>query len=338
MSSDLTAQLSATHESKLKLDSLPSIAVVIVHWMNNADTVECLHSLAEVDYPCLSVILVNNGSPDFEEYLARQALPAVQIITSDHNLGVAGGNNLGITKALEQGYDLIFLLNPDTVVRPNLIRTLLPAFDEAGVGIVGPIITYYDAPDKIWFAGGIYSWLVGSPRQPQMNRPLKSSFPTRSVDWLNSCALLAKREVFETVGKFWEDLFMYFDELEFCLRASRADYRCVLVGEPLVYHKVSASAGVRGTNHFSPDKAYYFGRNPFLLLRRHASGVWKVTGLLGQFGVVLPYWTLRCMLGNNMMVLPDYLNGMWDGLRGRTGKRLSRTTESETVNEKRPPN
>jgi hypothetical protein len=99
----------------------------------------------------------------------------------------------------------------------------------------------------------------------------------------------------------------------------------VQVDEPLVRHKVSASAGIRGTNHFSPDKAYYFGRNPFHLLRRHASGVWKVSGLLGQFLVVFPYWAIKSMLGNNTKVLPDYVIGMWDGLWGRTGKRPFKT-------------
>jgi len=248
MPSYSTTMLPATQKWNLESDGPPSVTVVIVHWMNNADTAECLQSLAEVDYPCLSVILVNNGSPDFEESSARQAFPSVQIVTSDHNLGVAGGNNLGITKALEQGCDLICLLNPDTIVDPNLIRALLPAFNGTGVAIVGPIITYYDAPDTIWFAGGIYSQLVGSPRQPHMNRPLKSSFPTEPVDWLNSCALLVKREVFETVGPFWKICSCILTSLSFvCERARPTIAVCWWVNRWCVTRSLPVRASVERT-------------------------------------------------------------------------------------------
>ncbi|MCL4466872.1 MAG: glycosyltransferase family 2 protein [Chloroflexi bacterium] len=302
-------------------EELPLVASVTVHWLNMGDTLECLESLARVDYPRLAVILVNNGSPDFDEARVRRAFPEVLIVTSSDNHGVTAGNNLGVARALEIGADLVLLLNPDTVVRPDLIRSLLPALNEPGVGIVGPVITYYDAPDTVWFAGGRYSRLIAHPRQPEKDRPLASVPSKRAVDWVNSCALLAKREVFEVVGPFWEDLFMYFDELEFCLRATQAGYQCVMVGEPLVRHKVSASGGIRGTNRFSPDKAYYFGRNPFFLLRRHASGLWAIAGLLSQFGVVLPYWALRCALAKNTKAIGAYLAGMRDGIAGRSGRR-----------------
>ncbi len=306
-----------------RVDSLPSVAVVIVHWMNVDDTVECLMSLSRVDYPHLAVVLVNNGSPDFDDVRLREVFPAVRIVTSNVNRGVTGGNNLGVARALEDGVDLILLLNPDTVVSPNLIRSLLPALDQPGIGIVGPVITYCDAPETVWFAGGTYSRIIVHTRQLEMNRPLKPAYPRRPVDFISSCALLAKREVFEKVGSFWEDLFMYFDEVDFCLRAARAGYQCLLVGEPLVRHKVSATGGVRGSNSLSHTKAYYFGRNPFLFLRRHATGLWAGIGASSQFVVVFPFWILRCILERNTGVLRDYVVGMRDGIVGRTGQRPS---------------
>src|SRR5919201_6877493 len=104
------------------MHDLPTVSVVVVHWANIADTVECLASLSAVDYPRLSVVLVNNGSRDFDEEPVRQAFKPLVIIESPTNLGFAGGSNLGIMKALDDGHELVFLLNNDAVVRPDVIR------------------------------------------------------------------------------------------------------------------------------------------------------------------------------------------------------------------------
>lgn len=298
-----------------------SVAVVVVHWANVEDTIECLESLRAVDYPHLGVVLVDNGSRDLDPARARRSLPGVRVIAAGRNLGFAGGNNLGIARALADGADLILLLNNDTVVRPDLIRRLLPALDEPDVGIVGPVITYYDAPDRVWFGGGVYSRFLGYSYRA---RPLAPFAGRRTVDFINGCALLAKREVFERAGLLWDDLFLYFEEVEFCRRVAGAGYRCVLVGDPLVRHKVSASAGRRGSDHLTPDKAYYFGRNPFLLLRRGTARPWAATAILSQFVVVLPYWIRQCIRARNARPLTSYLTGMRDGLLGRGGPRPAR--------------
>ena len=299
-------------------ESLPQVAIIVVHWSGIEDTVECLISLFQIDYPFLRVVLVNNGSADFDEMRVRHAYPEAQIVTSSENLGFSGGYNLGIAKSLDEGADLVFLLNNDTVVSPNLVWSLLPALRESEVGIVGPVIEHYYAPNRIWFAGGQYSQLLGCSYR---SRPLAAFDGNRTVDWINGCAMLARREVFEAIGMLWDPFFLNCEDLDFCLTAAESGYRCLLVGRPLVRHKVSASGGIRGTDQLSSGKAYYFARNAFHVLRRHASGVWAVTGMLGQFAVAFPYWALHCIMARNPQVIQDYLNGMWDGILGRTGQR-----------------
>jgi hypothetical protein len=301
------------------------VTAVIVHWKNADDTAECLESLSQVEYPELTVCLVNNNSKDLDEARFRQAFPRIQFVHSRQNLGLTGGNNLGIRKALEDGADFILLLNPDTVVRRNLIRALLPHFHDPDVAIVGPVITYYEHPERIWFAGGNYSRILGYTRHPRMGSSVKPEGTpygaAHPVSWINTCAMMVRREVFEGVGLFSEEFFIFFDEAEFCLRAAEAKLKCVLVEEELVLHKVSASIGMRGTNEFTANKAYYFGRNSFILIRKRASGMWKLTSVLSQFLVIFPYWALHCIKGGNASVIGDYVAGMIDGVLGRTGKR-----------------
>lgn len=297
------------------------IAAVIVHWKNVDDTAECLESLSQIDYPQLTVYLVNNNSDDFNETRFRKAFPKIQFVHSKVNLGLTGGNNLGIEKALNDGADFILFLNPDTIVRPNLIQAMLPYFKQPDVAIVGPVITYYDHPELIWFAGGSYSHFLGYTRHPHMGSKVNLDGTAQLVDWINTCAMLVKREVFEKVGVFSEDFFIFFDEAEFCLRAANANFKCLLVEEQLVLHKVSASIGMRGKNDFTPNKAYYFGRNSFILIRKHASGVWKLTSILSQFFIIFPYWIVQCIKNENSGVIRDYIAGMYDGVLGKTGKR-----------------
>jgi GT2 family glycosyltransferase len=200
---------------------------------------------------------------------------------------------------------------------------MLPAFAQPQVGIVGPIITYYDRPDLVWSAGGAYSRLLGYTPNPQMDRPLEQvrALGDRDAGYINGCALMARREVFDAIGDLWDDYFLYFEEADFCLRAIHAGFRCRVVAQPLVRHKVSSSGGVAGSNAFTPAKAYYFGRNPFLMLRRNARGFWAFTGYVSQFLVVFPYQLWHALRNGNPGVMRHYVQGMWHGMLGRVGVR-----------------
>jgi GT2 family glycosyltransferase len=304
------------------------------------DTLACLRSLAAVDYPRLQVVLVGNGSRDLDPEAARAAFPGLDLVTSPQNLGFAGGTNLGLERALAAGADLILLLNNDTVVEPDLIRALLPPLADPQVGIVGPTVTYFDAPDRVWFAGGTYSRLIGYTFHPGMDGPVRpppagDPAPSRRVDFITGCALLARREVFERIGLLWEGAFLYFEDAEFCLRAGQAGWRCVLVDRPLVRHKVSASAGRRGTNRLTPDRAYYFGRNPLLMARRLAPARplgWLPGGGLGFLAVIAPINSLRLLAARDPRALLAYLRGIADGLRNRPGPRPAEHKEPPSPN------
>lgn len=295
-----------------------------------SDTLACLASLTHVDYAGLRVVLVNNGSFDFDRNAAAAVFPGLHIIDSPENRGFAGGNNLGIDRALGQGAAAILLLNNDTIVRPQLIRALLPPLADASVGIVGPTVVYHDVPERVWFRGGVYRRWLGYTFHPGMDHPLRPPRDPpahRSVDFITGCALLARRDVFERAGRLWDALFLYFEDAEFCLRAGQAGFRSVLVDLPLVEHRVSASAGLRGTNRLTPDRAYYFGRNPLLMAQRLAVPGgrfgWARGGRLGFLGIIVPIYIVRLVWARDISALRGYLSGVLDGLKGRTGRRAS---------------
>src|SRR5215471_14278631 len=125
----------------------PLVAIVVLDYNGLDDTLKCLASLCQVSYSALRVILVNNGSEIDPEPQARGLCASLTAINTGANLGYAGGNNIGIKRALEQGAEFVLILNNDTTVGPSIVSTLVDAFaSDPALGIVGPVINFFDEP------------------------------------------------------------------------------------------------------------------------------------------------------------------------------------------------
>ena len=97
------------------------IAVVLVNYNGLSDTLDCIDSLYKSTVP-LKVIVIDNASKDDETYFVSQKYPDVKVFRQEENLGFAGGNNIGIRWALDNGYEYIALLNNDTVIDSTLFK------------------------------------------------------------------------------------------------------------------------------------------------------------------------------------------------------------------------
>jgi GT2 family glycosyltransferase len=224
----------------------PRVAVVVLNWNGKALTLDCVASLLEVRTPNVEVVVVDNASSDGSAEAVRAAFGSrVTVIVNDENLGFARGNNVGIRYALEHGAEFVLLLNNDTIVDEQLIDFMLKPFDdENGVGVTGPKIYYYDPPDQIWFAGGEVFLARGVSRHIGIRERDRGQFDEhRDVDYVTGCALMAKRDVFESVGFLDPSYVAYYEDVDFCMRARRAGFRIVYVPGGKVWHKISASTG-----------------------------------------------------------------------------------------------
>src|SRR5206468_3064279 len=126
-------------------------------------TLDCLESLAQLDYPNYRVLVVDNGSYDGTSEAIRSQYPGVSVLENSENLGFAEGNNVGIRQALAEGADYVTLLNNDTVIDPQMLSALISVADsDEKIGIVGPMIYYYSDPEVIWSAGNAIDWRTGT--------------------------------------------------------------------------------------------------------------------------------------------------------------------------------
>lgn len=246
----------------------PKVFIIVLNWNGKDNTIECLTSLAKLDYPNIETIVVDNDSSDDSVPHISNSFPDIKLIQSGDNLGYAGGNNVGIEWALKNDSDYILILNNDTIVAPDLIDILLQSATTLPQGsILGAQIFYQASPDKIWFAGGRWDSDTLSFQHIGQNQ---SSADTdfneiTKVDYITGCALFSSSATFHKVGLLDENFYLTFEETDWCYRAKKLDYDCYMVPQAKLWHKVASSFGGRQT----PIYEYFMNRNKYLWAEKH---------------------------------------------------------------------
>ncbi len=286
--------------------SKPLVVTVILNTNRRQDTLECLASLRQSNYPNHKIIVLDNHSADGSPEAIRSSFPGVQIIQLEENLGYAGNNNVGIQAALEEGADWVFVLNEDTVLDPECLSNLVKVGEsDPKIGILGPMVYHHDEPEVIQSAGGIFGPYWESIHLAK-NEPDKGQFSSaHPVEWISGCAIMVRREVIEQIGKIDERFFYYWEETEWCLRAGKAGWRIVHVPEAKIWHK-----GVQRDYRPKPSVTYYSTRNRLLMLAKHHAPLqaWIVAWI--QILRTLTSWSLR----PKWRSMHEHRNAMWRGM------------------------
>ncbi len=290
----------------------PSIVIVIVNFKTANLVVDCLRSLASelVDVPGARVLVVDNASNDDSIERLAAAIEHeswhawVHLLVAESNLGFSAGNNIGIRYALYSNCPPAYfmLLNPDTIVRPRAVSTLL-GFLEANpeVGVAGSLLENADGTidRSAHSAPTPLGELESAARLGILSRLLHKymvSPPMRTVahkcDWVSGASLIVRREVFEDIGGLDEGYFLYFEEVDFCTRARLAGWDIWFVPASRVVHLEGAATGIRNPAKRRPAYWYdsrrrYFVKHSGVLSLILADLLWAV----GRASLVL-----RCII------------------------------------------
>lgn len=234
------------------------VAVVILNYKLRKLTLECLKSVKKSSYGQIKVYVVDNDSGDD---LKKELGSEITFIQAGSNLGYAGGNNLGITAALKDGCNLIFIINPDTQVDVDCIKSCVELMSsDQTIGVIGPKILFSDKK-TIWYAGGIFDRdnVLGTHRGVDQ-QDVGQFDKIGETDFVSGAAMMVRREVFERIGLFDERYFLYYEDSDFCLRAKRRGFKLVYNPQALVYHKNAQATGLG-----SPLQDYFITKNRMLL-------------------------------------------------------------------------
>jgi GT2 family glycosyltransferase len=297
----------------------PQVAVIVLNWNGRDDTLACLASLSQLDYPACDTVVVDNGSSDDSVVSIRAAYPQVTLIEAGDNLGYAGGNNVGLEYAKTMDADYALLLNNDTEVAPDFLGLLVEVAEaDPAIGIAGPTIYYYDQPGVVWSAGGAIDWQRGSTRMVGLDEWDEGQFGQvpRTVDFVTGCAMLVRRAMLEQVGLLDERFFVYYEEAEWCVRASRAGFKIVHVPLAHIWHKISPIAQAD-----SPLVHYYMTRNRLLFLRVTGAGLraWLHT-LVAEYLRILVSWSVRPKWRSQKAQRKAMIQAINDACRGWWGR------------------
>lgn len=245
----------------------PKVAIILLNWNQEADTSECLKSLAKIDHGNYEIVLVDNASRDGSADKIKNKFPNITLIKNPENLGFAEGNNVGLRYFAGKEIDYFLLLNNDTIVKNDFLSKLVEAGEnDPSAGVLGPKIYFFDHPDEIWFAGGYFNRITGKTYHRGLGEKDTGQYdsPVRA-DFVSGCAMLVRKNVMDQLKGLDPDYFFSHEDVDLCLRAGRLGAKIVYVPGSVVWHKFARAAGGR----FSPLYVYYRVRNGLLLLKKN---------------------------------------------------------------------
>lgn len=282
---------------------MKKLYILILNYNGYEDSIACLESILESEYKNFEILMVDNNSKDTSmehllTWVKESTLPysyyefeslkvennftsekiknPITFIQTGKNLGFAGGNNVGLLHIMKKGdYDAVWLLNPDTLVLPDTLEKLVTYAQNqpAQVGIMGTALLYHHAPEKLQALGAAFNPFFATGRhilghEPYTPETLKQ-FKMEDVDMIIGASMLIRREVLEKVGLLEDKYFLYFEEIDYALRAKKAGYTLGLEPNSIVYHKEGASinqeSAAQTVSNFSD---FYAMRNRLLLTKK----------------------------------------------------------------------
>ncbi len=239
--------------------SAAQVAAIVLNYRTPQQTWLAARSLQTGSVVPGRLVVVDNASGDGSTDWLRARLPNVDVVETGENLGFSGGCNTGIRLALEQGADLILLVNSDVVLRPDALEVLLEAASRhPEAGVFAPVLLSREEPDRIASAGITFDRRSGRMRHRAAGHPLSLLRPAiaHEVESVSGGVMLVRAAVLQRAGLLDERFFFYFEDVEFCFRARSAGFACLCVPEAIAYHEGGASIGRR-----SPRRVYFATRN-----------------------------------------------------------------------------
>lgn len=285
-----------------------NLLAVVLNWNGGDDTLSALDSLEGIETIC-----VDNGSSDGSDGRVEERFPHVDLIRTGANLGFAGGNNVGIRRALERGADWVLLMNNDATAQRGLAEALeRAAAARPDAGLLACKVLHEDG--SVQYAGAHFNARLGYSGRVQTTGPDE----LRDVARADGAALAVSRAALEGAGLLDERLFAYVEDVEWSLRIRRAGFAVVFVSDARVRHKGSAATGGKR----STTNLYYGTRNTIVVSERHARLPRGARGL--RRGVIVATHLAQSLSHpSRLAAMRAVLAGWRDARAGRLGQRSS---------------
>jgi GT2 family glycosyltransferase len=231
------------------------ISFVIITHNSERTITACIEHISSIKGIPYEIIVVDNNSRDMTKQVIRSKFDNVRLIELHRNMGYGRGANLGIKHARK---DIIFLLNPDSYKLTHDLKNIPHYLSTDHVGVLGPKIlnasdgrrqlsarNFPTLRTALFNRGSILTRLVPNNRfSREYLNPITSDDTSQQVDWVSGCAMIVRKDIFNAIGGFCEDYFLFHEDVDFCNRLARAGYRVVYYPDVSVSHEIGISKTV----------------------------------------------------------------------------------------------
>jgi len=262
--------------------------LITINYNNSHYTIDLLKSLSHIK-TSFRLILVDNASvtEDFNRLstFIKQGIDSSKytddssrflndsskqflLVRENMNLGFSAGNNAGIRIAQEQvDFEAVALLNNDTEVDPFFLDEIQKFRNQNEFAdLIGCRIFYANQRDVLLYDGGTYYKHSCRAKHLHMNMKLaefKSSNLPRPTGFITGCFMYISKNSINKIGLLDENLFMYNEDLEYCIRAHKMGLKLYYVPTAVIYHKITSIS--------SPFSIYWAARNRFKVAKKHTN-------------------------------------------------------------------
>ena len=253
---------------------LADVSIIIVNYNTLNLLRDCLASLMQTEGGVCEIVVVDNASADGSAAMVEKEFPGVIVIRNRQNAGFSRANNQGIRQAKGKFF---LLLNSDTVVRAGAVQSMaefLRSQAEVGAvtcrllnadGTIQPSISNRPGPVLLFFRLlGVSRLISGERTRHWLSRtcgfflgktirsylsPYVAHNSPFEVENISGACLMLRREVVEQVGFLDEGFFMYFEDMDYCLRLQNAGWKMYYLPQGEIVHFGGMSSGGRMRNY-----------------------------------------------------------------------------------------
>ena len=250
------------------------VLVIIVTYNKKEYVGNLLTSLLQIDYKNYDVVVVDNASTDGTVEHLTAHFPGVKLIRNNENTGGSGGFNTGLNYAFGMDdYPYYWLLDNDVEVSKEALTELVRVLDEhRDIAVAGSQMCQLDNPEVTNEIGAYVDLHNGGLiLNRHLTRRRNNSTGIFYVDYVAAASMLVRADIAKKAG-LWEDFFIHFDDVDWCLRIKEMGHKVAGVADSVIWHLSAAEKPITW-------QQYYDVRNMLFLLDKHAG-----TKAVARFG------------------------------------------------------
>ena len=254
----------------------PRVLISILNWNQYHYTLKCIQSLSTLDYKNYEILVIDNHSENDSVEQIGEKYPQIKIIALESNLGFAHGHSKGADYAAQNGFDLIWLLNPDLFVHPNALNALVDAYSKYPKAIYGSV-TVNNFKDLIVDFGGGHE--MTNEKESSIynfyeNKKVSEIKNTiREISSVEGSSMMIPLKVIKEVGFMDIRFFMYGEETDYCYHIRKSGIKSLMVANSFVVHEGATTFSLSGNLEYI--RQYYRTRN-FLLFSMRYKNLTKI--------------------------------------------------------------